>query len=166
VRHRQWLRRRFLVLSAFSLVAALAAWLLSGVVELCLYKCYDESSTHLDEDAQPNSRYVGHDLVTIRCGQVLIEGPPPGLTEEPDDGITIQLKATTPSWRCDFHYGLAPAIPLWILPAAATLLMGAAGAPMITTALRRRRGLCPSCAYDRRGLAPGAPCPECGKTPA
>jgi hypothetical protein len=29
-------------------------------------------------------------------------------------------------------------------------------------ALRRRRGLCPRCAYDLKGLAPGSPCPECG----
>src|SRR5262245_58228324 len=32
--------------------------------------------------------------------------------------------------------------------------------------IRRRRGLCPHCAYDRRGLpTPTAPCPECGTTP-
>jgi hypothetical protein len=28
--------------------------------------------------------------------------------------------------------------------------------------LRRRRGLCPACRYDLRGLPPGALCPECG----
>jgi len=28
--------------------------------------------------------------------------------------------------------------------------------------LRLRRGLCPTCAYDRRGLAAEAECPECG----
>lgn len=30
-------------------------------------------------------------------------------------------------------------------------------------AIRRRRGLCPKCAYDRRGLPADALCPECGK---
>ncbi len=27
---------------------------------------------------------------------------------------------------------------------------------------RARQGLCPTCAYNRASLAPGAPCPECG----
>ena len=38
------------------------------------------------------------------------------------------------------------------------LLSGA----FIRAALRRRRGLCPRCGYDRAGLAEGAACPECG----
>lgn len=29
--------------------------------------------------------------------------------------------------------------------------------------IRRRRGLCPRCAYDLTGLPPGSPCPECGR---
>jgi hypothetical protein len=29
-------------------------------------------------------------------------------------------------------------------------------------AIRRRRGRCTTCGYDRHGLAEGAPCPECG----
>jgi hypothetical protein len=28
------------------------------------------------------------------------------------------------------------------------------------------RGICPMCRYDRRGLEPGARCPECGSDPA
>lgn len=37
--------------------------------------------------------------------------------------------------------------------------------PALITRLRRRRNLCEACAYDRRGLALGAPCPECGALP-
>ena len=29
--------------------------------------------------------------------------------------------------------------------------------------LRRRRGLCPACAYDLRGTPTSSPCPECGE---
>ena len=33
------------------------------------------------------------------------------------------------------------------------------------TLTRRIRGRCPACNYDLRGLAPGTPCPECGRAP-
>lgn len=50
--------------------------------------------------------------------------------------------------------------PLWI-PVAAL------GAPVLWRSVRawsrRRRGACHACGYDLLGLAPGAPCPECGE---
>jgi hypothetical protein len=56
-------------------------------------------------------------------------------------------------------------IPFW-MPLAA---LGVAAGLLWRTHLiarRRSRAGCPACGYSRSGLAPGAPCPECGKTPA
>lgn len=39
------------------------------------------------------------------------------------------------------------------------------GLPLVRGSIRPRRGLCPKCAYNRAGLTPTTPCPECG-TPA
>ncbi len=37
--------------------------------------------------------------------------------------------------------------------------------PKFRAHIRRRRGFCPHCAYDLRGLGPGEKCPECGRSP-
>jgi hypothetical protein len=53
-------------------------------------------------------------------------------------------------------------VPLWVIVALA-LAVTARGWRLDTLARRRARvGLCPECGYDRRGLSPDAPCPECG----
>jgi hypothetical protein len=51
------------------------------------------------------------------------------------------------------------AIPLW-----APLLLAALPVVLLrqTARARRRAGVCTACAYDRRGLPPTSPCPECG----
>ena len=53
--------------------------------------------------------------------------------------------------------------PLWLFP----LLLWTPAALLLRSGLLARRraltGSCPACGYDRRGLAPGAVCPECGK---
>ncbi|MBX3403197.1 MAG: hypothetical protein KF699_07280 [Phycisphaeraceae bacterium] len=46
----------------------------------------------------------------------------------------------------------------WGLPLFALTLVP----PAIRRTLRRRRGLCPACAYDLRATPAGSPCPECG----
>ncbi|MDX2017115.1 MAG: hypothetical protein SFY95_05665 [Planctomycetota bacterium] len=58
----------------------------------------------------------------------------------------------------------------WTLVLAATAGLAALGPMVFFLPLARRRqrafqGLCPSCGYDRRSLAPDAPCPECGQSP-
>ncbi|CAG0949762.1 hypothetical protein PHYC_00134 [Phycisphaerales bacterium] len=50
-------------------------------------------------------------------------------------------------------------IPLWI-PAAA---LGVSSTLLWRRHWGRRRGVCPACNYALTGLAPGSPCPECGK---
>lgn len=53
--------------------------------------------------------------------------------------------------------------PMWV-PAAGLLLIGiAAWIPDVRAVLRRRRGRCPGCGYDRKGLDSAQPCPECGR---
>jgi len=57
-------------------------------------------------------------------------------------------------WRRD--------LPLW-MPALASLIAAGFAWRLDTLARRRERmNACPSCGYDRTGLAPSSPCPECG----
>jgi hypothetical protein len=67
--------------------------------------------------------------------------------------------------------GLAANVPTRILPLgftlntlfyAAALLGVAEGVAFARRRVRRGRGRCPSCGYDRAGLAEGSACPECG----
>ena len=51
-------------------------------------------------------------------------------------------------------------VPLWTFAAP---LAGGVLVSIIRRRYWRRDGHCPACNYDRRGLAPNAACPECGK---
>jgi hypothetical protein len=72
--------------------------------------------------------------------------------------------ATVGTPRCR----IIPLRPAWPGLLASTLIYAAAWAslliiiPLLLRASRRRRGLCPACAYDLRATPAGSPCPECG----
>ncbi|MBX3405157.1 MAG: hypothetical protein KF869_00210 [Phycisphaeraceae bacterium] len=61
-----------------------------------------------------------------------------------------------------------PYLPIWLGIFANTVtyftmfLALSYGRRQLLSTLRRRRGLCPACAYDLRATPAGSPCPECG----
>jgi hypothetical protein len=59
-------------------------------------------------------------------------------------------------------WGTTVAAPLWMLLIPLALITAAAGRTDTLDRRRARAGVCPSCGYDRAGIAPGALCPECG----
>jgi hypothetical protein len=69
-------------------------------------------------------------------------------------GIRMRFLAWRPLAR-----GLA--VDTLFYAAALAGLVG--GARLVVRARRRRRGVCPACAYDLRGLAADGVCPECGR---
>lgn len=68
--------------------------------------------------------------------------------------------------------GSIPLLPEPLGFASNTALYGAAWFVIVTAfsasrrVIRRRRGLCPRCAYTLKGLPADAPCPECGRDAA
>ncbi len=71
-------------------------------------------------------------------------------------------------WTANMGEIWLPRRVLWTAILANTLLLAAAWwaalvlPGMSRCVLRRRRGLCPACAYDLRATPAGNPCPECG----
>jgi hypothetical protein len=55
--------------------------------------------------------------------------------------------------------------PLWMLLTPAGVASGAAWRLDTLARRRSRPGLCPVCGYNRAGLAPTSPCPECDAPP-
>lgn len=92
----------------------------------------------------------------------------------PDDPSPIPRRGLVHNWRISrlpfsnkFRKLDIPMQPLWrglllniaIWSAASWCCFSASG--LLKRSLRRRRGLCPACAYDLRGSSDGR-CPECG----
>jgi hypothetical protein len=82
------------------------------------------------------------------------------------------LISGTPAARGDLTCRVIPLRPVWPALAANTVFFSFAWLLAILTlstarrALRRRRNLCPHCAYDLRATPAASPCPECGRLPA
>ncbi len=89
-------------------------------------------------------------------GHTLSSPPPRGGIELSPTGMFQTLRAL-------------PYRPIWPGLFADTLLFAVAWSALlfapraIRTHLRRRRNLCPACAYNLRGLPPQSRCPECGQ---
>ncbi len=97
----------------------------------------------------PVSRSAAGSVVACHGGFLVTN---PSLTTR--DLGQVRVLPFRPIWS-----GLAANVALYTF-AWMTLLMFL---PAIRRALRRRRGLCPSCRYSLVGLPPAAPCPECGQ---
>jgi hypothetical protein len=54
-------------------------------------------------------------------------------------------------------------IPLWCPPVLTALPASLLWRARVRVRSRRRAGQCPTCGYDRHGLAAEHPCPECGR---
>jgi hypothetical protein len=114
-------------------------------------------------------------FVALRHGRIEVFGMDPRLVWEGntvgDSGPGVTLAGPEPdrytwwgSWKLD-SLGWRLVVPLWLLAAAALGVAIAASAPELLARRRARLNLCPSCHYDRAGLAAGAKCPECGMLP-
>jgi hypothetical protein len=88
---------------------------------------------------------------------------------DPSDPVSVNfeinwmLPRLLPAWGEAALPQLAPRafailLPLWPIPVA----FGALAWYANTRITRLRQGACTKCGYDTRGLAAGAPCPECG----
>jgi len=67
----------------------------------------------------------------------------------------FDFEVREPIFRCKLW------MPVTVLAVAAALCWRLDG----RAARRHRNGCCVQCGYDRRGLGPDVPCPECGKPP-
>lgn len=91
------------------------------------------------------------------------------LDDLPTSGFTAQSPPRVPPcWRVTggSHRSLLYiAVPLWIPWACCFPFAFWFYRDHRREKRRRMTGCCPACGYSRLGLAPGAPCPECGTLP-
>lgn len=98
---------------------------------------------------------------TVQDG-TLTAVPPPAWAPENPRGLWVLERGAQ-------RVGEIPFLPIWAGLAGNTAVFAAAclvpmvGVGVVRRRLRKRGGKCLGCGYDRRGLAVGAACPECGR---
>lgn len=96
----------------------------------------------------------GIEVTTPRTGQFITGPVINGLPEVRFCAHSVGIFPTRVHWFSFLVDWIVWTIPVWLF---------GAGLVRANRWNRRRRGRCGWCAYDLRGLKPGAVCPECGK---
>lgn len=106
-------------------------------------------------------------VALVISGRLDLCKPPAGFAAWNYDDFSINSNQSSMEWS--FDWGTLNGVPSLTIPLWFPLLFSL----VVTTlawradAMHRRHarvGLCPSCGYDRSGLAASAVCPECGGT--
>lgn len=139
--------------------ALLIAWPLSlrWYLRACLPPIADRQSSVTINNG---SIYFGAVVVDEADGM-----PPEPCFQFGDNARFVRVRKLIPFYD-EFLWGWALCIPIW-MPFMVFLL----GAGSLWQRRRLDHGVadsptCPACGYSRAGLAPDAPCPECGSLPA